>query len=347
MTVRIECIDVVKRYGTTPVLDRLSWTVAPGQLAGLLGGSGAGKTTLLRLIAGLEECSAGRVTIHAPQSAGANRRMPIGMVFQNLALWPHLSARRHLECVLPRLARGGRRRRAEALLAETRLPPAVWDRRPAQLSGGEAQRLALARALAPQPNLLLLDEPLAQLDTTLRAALLELIREVIRARGVTAIYVTHHWSEAMTLCERIAVMGHGRIAMDETPEEVYWNPPTPQVARLTGPVVELSRELLERGLITRAPGPPCGKPGASQPADLLVVRPQQLQLIAPAGPNRWELAACRPEGAAWTLTLVHREYRLSMPSLVAPTPGKVVGVELTTPGTASLRGCTQFGKRES
>ncbi len=116
MTVEIQCIDLVKRYGKTPVLDRLNWTIADGPLVGLLGESGAGKTTLLRLIAALDGPSAGKVSVAGHQGS------PVGMVFQNLSLWPHLTARRHVECVLWRIPRRQRRDRAEAVLAETRLP---------------------------------------------------------------------------------------------------------------------------------------------------------------------------------------------------------------------------------
>lgn len=332
MALRIECTDVAKRYGKTPVLDNLSWTVAPGELVGLLGGSGAGKTTLLRLIAALEDCSAGKVSLSTPGSLGTpgvirpRGKPPVGMVFQDLALWPHLTARRHLRCVLWRLPRRQRGRRAEAVLAETRLPPEAWNRRPAQLSGGEAQRLALARALAPEPELLLLDEPLAQVDTTLRADLLESIGRVVRSRGVTAIYVTHNWREAMRLCPRIAVIDGGRIAIDGTPEEVYWNPPTPRLARLTGPVVELPKGLLDGRLITLAERPPDGP---------MVVRPQQLRPVEPAGENCWKLTGCRPEGAGWTLTAVCGPHRLSVPSTQPMQPGKSVGIELRTAKEAS------------
>lgn len=206
--------------------------------------------------------------------------------------------------------------------------------------------MALARALAPEPELLLLDEPLAQIDTILRAEMLDLLREVIRSREVTAVYVTHHWREAMELCQRIAVLDGGRIAMEGTLEGVFWNPPSPQLARLTGPVVELPRKWIDDGLITCAEEPTSAGPDVGEEPDLLVVRPQQVQLIEPAGPNRWQLAECRPEGAGWRLLLVHEGRRLSVASTAPMAPGQTVGVALKAARGASLPLRNECGKKE-
>jgi ABC-type Fe3+/spermidine/putrescine transport system ATPase subunit len=328
MAVRIECSQVVKRFGGVTVLDHLDWTVEPGSVVGLLGGSGAGKTTLLRVIAGLERCTAGRVELR-PSEPGQRKSEPsVGMVFQNLALWPHLTARQHLECVMRRTPRPERRCRAEELLAETRLPRAAWDRRPAELSGGEAQRLALARALAHEPQVLLLDEPLAQVDTVLRAELLELIDGCIQGRPMTTLYVTHAWREALQIGRRIAVLRGGRIALEGTPDEAYWDLSDAELARLTGPVTELPRDWLAQGLIA------CRDEGVRRASDrgqqssVLVVRPQQLCLVEPEGRNRWTPIDCQPEGTGWVVTLAGEDRRLSVPSSRPPRTSGTVGVEL-------------------
>jgi ABC-type Fe3+/spermidine/putrescine transport system ATPase subunit len=230
MSVCLECQNVTMRFQDREVLTGVDWTVRTGIVTGLLGGSGAGKTTLLRIIAGLQQPTAGRILWPDREQVRGNRRIVVGMVFQNLGLWPHLSARRHVEYVLWSVSRRQRRRQAERLLAETRLPPEAWDRRPAQLSGGEAQRVALARALALNPDLLLLDEPLSQVDVPLRSEMLELIRTLVASRKATVIYVTHAWPDAFELCERIAVLSGGRIAQEGRTSDLFPCPADGHVA---------------------------------------------------------------------------------------------------------------------
>jgi len=243
------------------------------------------------------------------------------------------------------LTRRERGKRVEVVLREAQLPPAVWNRRPSELSGGEAQRLALARALAPEPELLLLDEPLAQVDTTLRAELLDLISRVIRARRVTAVYVTHHWREATELCQRIEVMRSGRIETEATPEDIVWHPPTPEIARLTGPIVELPQQLLQANLITCAEGSQSAKATMFEESNFLTIRPQQLRLIEPEGENRWELVECRPDGAGWSLILAHAGRRLPVASTIPLQLGQSVGVELRTAKDCSLHLVSNHGKK--
>lgn len=336
MAIRVQCCDIVKRFGTRTVLDHLDWTIEAGDVVGLLGGSGVGKTTLLRVIAGLERCTSGRVEFRSSGGDDRSSSPAVGMVFQNLALWPHLTARQHLECVMSGLSRAERRRKAQVLLAETRLPRRAWGRRPSELSGGEAQRVALARALAHQPEVVLLDEPLAQLDTPLRAELLGLVDQSVRARRATAVYVTHSWREAFEIGRRIAVLNRGRIALEGTPEEAYWDLSDAEVARLTGPVVELPRDWLAEGLIASGEGPHSPPGAGSGEGNELVVRPQQLHLVEPGGRNRWMPVACRPEGTGWMVALGQESRRLSV-AATRPCPSHVaVGVELRPPGRGAL-----------
>lgn len=339
----IQCHAVTKRYGETDVLTDVDWNVAPGKVVGLLGASGTGKTTLVRLIAGLTRSTSGRIDINQP-SDGPRR---IGMVFQGLALWPHLTALEHLKCVMFAHSAGERSRRAETLLAEACLPAAVWNHLPAQLSGGEAQRLALARALAIEPHILLLDEPLAHLDPPLRAELLEVLRTCLATRRATCVFVTHAWDEAAALCERIAVLDRGRLAQESTPDDLYWRPLNDDIARLTGPVVPLPAAWLRQGYITAADGgspfgltcgvgvPPAfanaGGTPAPQPAwasETILVRPQQFSPIDAGERNRWLIAECHPRAGGWWTTLTRDGERLSLLLSRPGQPGNVIGLEV-------------------
>ena len=322
----ITCTDVSKRYDRVDVLDRLSWRVEAGKVAGLLGGSGTGKTTLLRLIAGLTGCTSGKIELSV-ESTGPRR---IGMVFQGLALWPHLTALEHLKCVLYDHPARERQRRAEALLSELRLNAAVWNNRPSQLSGGEAQRLALARALAIEPDILLLDEPLVHLDPPLRAELLEQLRGCLESRRTTCIFVTHSWDEAAALCQRIAVLDRGRLAQEGTPDELYWRPASEDVAQWTGPTVRLPVAWLRQGYLSAAEDgsllaltPPTG--------ETILVRPQQIAAVHADDRNRWTILECHPRAGGWSTTVTHDGERLS---LLMPRPairGETIGIDLRPP----------------
>lgn len=302
----IRCQQVTKTLGGTRVLTGVDWCVDPGVMTGLVGLSATGKTTLLRIIAGLDSCTTGNVRLmdgsateeQAATGCGElkwNSHAPrIGFTFQNLGLWPHLTVRQHVACVLPR-TEARNRDEAEALLEEVGLPNATWSRRPAELSGGEAQRLALARALAVKPQLLLLDEPLAQLDAVWRGELLDVIGQTARRRRSTVLYVTHAWEELAAFCQRAAVLDQGRIVQEGTTPELFQRPVNPTVARLTGPVVELKRTWLECGAVL----------GAVRGDGLdLTLRPQSLRIVEASGNSRWSVALCRPHGGNWWAELV-------------------------------------------
>jgi iron(III) transport system ATP-binding protein len=239
------------------------------------------------------------------------------MVFQNLGLWPHLTARQHVEC----LGSSG-----ESLLREVRLPREAWDRRPHELSGGEGQRVGLARALASNPQILLLDEPLAHLDAALRGELLEQLGEVIRQRGLTALFVTHAWQEAVKLCPCIGVLEQGRLAQAGPADELYWKPADLNVARLTGPLISLPRAWLAEGRIT-------GDANASglfgSNGERIWLRPQHLRLVAPEQRNLWRVADCRPSGAGWQIRLEADEQASLVIAVGARVaPGEQVGLQI-------------------
>lgn len=214
---------VTKRYGRRAVIDGVSLDVPAGHIVVVLGPSGCGKTTLLRLIAGLEVPDEGEVWLDGRQVACSGRSIVpphqrgIGFVFQDLALWPHLTVRQQLAFVLG--SAGVIRRqwpqRMHETLALVRIDP-LADRYPHQLSGGEQQRAALARALITQPRLLLLDEPFSSLDPELRVALRAELLELQRSLHMTTIYVTHHRDDAQALADRIVTMRDGRIESQTT-----------------------------------------------------------------------------------------------------------------------------------
>ena len=229
--------DVHKSYdGKTKVLAGIDLELAPGELFFLLGGSGCGKTTLLRLVAGFLTPDQGSI-LFAGQDVSRipTEQRDIGMVFQNYALWPHLSVGENITFGLEirGVAAAERSRRLEETLALVELT-GYNQRRIGELSGGQQQRVALARAIIARPKVLLLDEPLSNLDPRLRGEMRRAIRRVCKAAGVTAIYVTHDQGEALATADRIALMVRGQVEQVGTPRELYDQPRTAAVARFLG-----------------------------------------------------------------------------------------------------------------
>ena len=237
----VSCAGLAVGYGR-PSLAGLDLAVAPGETVALLGSSGSGKTTLLNGIAGFVAPLAGEIWLAGAVASAPGRCLPperrrIGMVFQDHALWPHLSV---LDTVAYPLRRAGASKAAahkgaQAILEQLNLS-SLAQRRPGQLSGGEQQRVGLARALACQPAVYLFDEPTAHLDASLRAAIGEEVARRRHADGAAAIYATHDAAEALAIADRVAVLHSGRLAQLATPADVYAEPDDLTVARLTGPV---------------------------------------------------------------------------------------------------------------
>ena len=217
---------LVKRFADTLAVDRVSLALERGEMLALLGPSGSGKTTTLRLLAGFETPDEGKVLV---EGEDLTRVEPVsrrfGMVFQHYALFPHLDVRANVGFGLESIGvRGAERdRRVARSLALVDLD-GFGERRIAQLSGGQQQRVALARALAPEPRVLLLDEPLSNLDPTLRERTRRELRDVIRRVGITTVLVTHEQDEAFELGDRVAVMRDGRLEQVGTPDELYGAP---------------------------------------------------------------------------------------------------------------------------
>jgi ABC-type Fe3+/spermidine/putrescine transport system ATPase subunit len=232
----LEVESISKAYDGTPVLQEVWFRVEEDEIVCLLGPSGCGKTTLLRIVAGLETADAGQVTFGGrPLDDIEVHRRGFGLMFQDYALFPHKD-------VVANVAFGLRmqalpRQQVEARVAEMLdlVGLAGYEqRRVYDLSGGEQQRVALARSLAPGPRLLMLDEPLGSLDRALREGLMNDLRAILKQVGVTSIYVTHDQQEAFAVADRVIIMDRGRIVQQGTPQSVYWQPASPWVARFLG-----------------------------------------------------------------------------------------------------------------
>ncbi|WP_409046874.1 ABC transporter ATP-binding protein [Microbacterium sp. HA-8] len=229
-------------YGSQTVLDGVDLQIPHGGIVAVLGPSGCGKTTLLRSIAGLLPVAGGSIRVGDRELSTATRRIApekrgIGWVPQDASLFPHLSVGDNIGFGLPK---GRARTERIAELAELVGLADHIGRAPSQLSGGQAQRVSLARALAPRPDVVLLDEPFAALDPMLRTALRAEVAELLRSQDSTALLVTHDQEEALSLADHIAVMMGGRILQWGSPVEVYERPATPWVARFVGDTVEFS-----------------------------------------------------------------------------------------------------------
>jgi ABC-type Fe3+/spermidine/putrescine transport system ATPase subunit len=282
--VRLEAVR--KAFGTVAVVRDLSLDVAQGELLALLGPSGSGKTTVLRMIAGFESADAGRITLgdrDVTRLDALGRRC--GMVFQHYALFPHLNVRENVGYGLAheRLDAAARAERVREALAMVDLE-GLADRPIAALSGGQQQRVALARALAPRPAVLLLDEPLSNLDPSLRERTRRELRDLVRRIGITTILVTHEQEEAFELADRVALLLGGRLAQVGTPEELYQRPASAAVARFVGRSSTVTAQVVAhvhpglKGLLVAALGGEfeCTGDPALRGAVSLVLRPEAL-----------------------------------------------------------------------
>jgi iron(III) transport system ATP-binding protein len=274
-----------KSFGGSPVLRGLDLTVPERTLAAVLGPSGCGKTTLLRIVAGFETPDAGQVVIGGGVVSGPGTNLPperrrVGVVPQEGALFPHLSVAGNVGFGLPR--RRGRAERVAQLLELVGLA-GYGPRMPHELSGGQQQRVALARALAPDPALVLLDEPFSALDTGLRAAVREDVRTALRAAGATAVLVTHDQQEALSMADVVAVLRDGRVVQAAPPADLYVSPGDLAVATFVGEAVLLDA-MLRDGLAECALGRLLvkGGVGGASGRGTVVIRPEQV-VVGPSG----------------------------------------------------------------
>lgn len=240
MSASLDLLSVRKSYArkADPAVRDLTLHLPAGQLLALVGESGSGKTTLLRLISGLERPDEGEVRIDGHTVATAHRSLPpeqrqIGMVFQDGALFPHLTISRNIAYGLRGQTRAQQKQKIDSLLCLVGLD-GYQNRYPHELSGGERQRVAIVRALAPEPRILLLDEPFSSLDPSLRRGLRTEFSRILRELRTTAILVTHDTEDALTVGDRVAVFRQGRLEQDGSPREVFHEPVNGYVARLFG-----------------------------------------------------------------------------------------------------------------
>lgn len=322
MTAWLECQGLDKRLGTKHVLRGLDLSVERGEILSILGPSGSGKTTLIRLVAGLADPDGGTIAIAGQPvwGAGVNVRVErrgVGFVFQDYAIWPHMTVAGNVGFGLQMagMAAGERNRRVREALEAVHIAE-LADRYPDQLSGGQQQRLALARSLAARPALILMGEPLSNVDAGLREQLRLEILAAVRGQGATAVYITHDQSEAMALCDRLAVMHDGRILQSGPPEELYRRPASRFVAAFLGGVNLLPGVVGAAGTFTTGRVSLClavdtgGRLGASE----LVFRPEDA--LSP------EVVGCnRLEGAVETCTFFGRCWRLSVRVGLGGPPG--------------------------
>jgi iron(III) transport system ATP-binding protein len=282
----VHCERLAKSYGAVAALYEFSLSVRPGEILALLGPSGCGKTTLLRLIAGFEQPHDGRITIGERTVAGAGVYVPpearqAGMVFQHYALFPHLSVADNVAYGL----RGKQRRPGVREMLEIVGLSGLEARMPHELSGGQQLRVALARALAPRPAVLLLDEPFSNLDAELRATMRAQVREILKRVGTTALFVTHDQEEALCIGDRVAVMHAGRLEQVAEPQLLYLAPATRFVAEFMGQASFLPAAVSSAGLDTELGF--VRQPVGAQPGALVeaVVRPDDLVLRSDAAGN--------------------------------------------------------------
>jgi len=288
-TIAVELRDVTKRFGEVVAVDHVSLPIRDGEFFSLLGPSGCGKTTTLRMIAGFEQPSEGEIFIADQPVAGVPAfERNTNMVFQNYALFPHMTVSQNVAFGLQmkRVPQAEIARRVTEALEMVRLP-GMEERMPTQLSGGQQQRVALARALVNRPAVLLLDEPLGALDLKLRKEMQLELKDLQNRVGITFIYVTHDQEEALTMSDRIAVMGHGRVLQVGTPTEIYERPNCRFVADFIGETNFLEGKIVTRedGYVAVAIRPgvelraPVGEGSVEDSQVTVAIRPEKLRLL--------------------------------------------------------------------
>lgn len=340
MSAILDIADVRKSYGTYAALKGVSLTVTPGEFIALVGPSGCGKTTLLKQIAGFEEPDTGRIAIAGADMAGVPAaKRPTSMVFQKLALFPHMTVAENIgfPLKLRQMETAEIGKRVGQMIDLMQLKAEYLTRYPRQLSGGEQQRVALARSMVSEPKLLLLDEPLSALDVKLKKMLQAELKRLHRSVGVTFVHVTHDLEEAMMLADRICVMRDGVILQLGTPADIYYRPSNSFVAGFIGetnllPITVAKRSTAfieyEAADITDKDG----RIAASLVADnvregaaLLMLRPELLRVLGPkeTADGVIEAEVVEMFGKGGTV-----QYRARSPG------GRTLVVEI--PGTSSL-----------
>jgi multiple sugar transport system ATP-binding protein len=322
---------VVKEFGNFRALQEVSLTVNDGEFVALLGPSGCGKTTLLRIIAGLETQTSGRIVIGGQDVSNlVPRKRGLAMVFQNYAVFPHMT-------VFENVAFGLRMQKASASEVKRKVERAAallhiesyLDRYPAKLSGGQRQRVAVARALAVEPAVLLMDEPLSNLDALLRLEMRTELKAVLREAGTTTIYVTHDQTEAMGLADRIAVMYGGKIEQIGSPLEIYATPATRFVGGFIGsPPMNFIKVQCSQGMARIGDAAlPCPATGKDMELGL---RGEDAALSSNGSGIPFDIRVVEPMGSHLLLTgsIDGQPARIVAPPIAKVSPGERVGLNV-------------------
>lgn len=333
----LQLSHVSRFYGEVRAVDDVSLSLAGGEFICLLGPSGCGKSTLLRLISGLEPLGGGQIFIDGQEAAGPSRFIPperrgIGLMFQDYALFPHLTVLENVAFGLSNLPRRTRRQAAMAALSPVGMEHFA-NAYPHTLSGGEQQRVALARGLAPKPKIMLMDEPFSGLDQRLRDEVREQTVEILAASGAAVLMVTHDPEEAMLLADRIAMMRAGRLIQVGPPDELYFHPADAAVAEFFSDTNRI-HGIVKAGYV-RTPFGPVAAAGLAEGAGAeVLIRPEQIQLcpLAEAAGVSAMVLRSMPQG---TDRLLHlqlggdgQRLHARAPLLTAPQPGARTGVRI-------------------
>lgn len=296
--------QVTKDFGSVRAVNQVSFDLTQGEIMALLGPSGCGKSTILRLIAGFEQPTAGTVQIGDQLVASPSHMTPpenrgVGMVFQDYALFPHMTVAQNVAFGLNRLSRRERAKRTADLLEQVELQ-GYGKRYPYELSGGQQQRVALARAMAPDPAVILLDEPFSHLDASLRQQMRDQIRRILKAAGSTAIIVTHDQKDAFVVADRVAVMNQGQMLQIGTAKELYTRPASEFVASFVGHNNMLRGRFnaVEGCIATELGSLPCSIASADQGEEVTICLSPRCISLDPTGGISGRVVSAVYEGAS-------------------------------------------------
>ena len=360
---------LVKRFGSMAAVDHVSFTVAEGEVVTLLGPSGCGKTTTLRLVAGLERADEGEIEIHGRTVFSSQRRLSVppekrglGMVFQSYAIWPHKTVFENVAypLILRKIKSAEIKRRVEECLDLVGLS-GLGERPATLLSGGQQQRVALARSLVFSPSILLLDEPLSNLDAKLRAQMRVELTRLQEKLSMTVLFVTHDQIEAMTLSTRLAVMNRGAIEQIGPLREVYEHPKTPFVEDFLGKVLRFEAVVVgqkdDQIVVELQAAPECRLRIDAEQDSLgtgkkvvVSIRPEDVRLQEESRPDQRNALKCVVEKVIYLggecevlLSFGESRYTLTVPRSSAPKEGKPIYLELPTPSLRMWPADVPFG----